>query len=63
MDLGRIIGLIYVLVGALTIMFWFPYMGVYRAKNWDEDTMWYVRMLWFMFFWFIGGFVLEAIIG
>jgi len=55
-------GLIYWFVGGLIIMFWFPYMGVYRTKSPYKDP-WYHRMLWFMVFWVIGGFVLEAIIG
>jgi len=55
-------GLIYVLVGGLIIMFWFPYMGALRSEGHMKDP-WYLRMLWFMFFWFIGGFVLKQIIG
>jgi len=55
-------GLVYVVIGGLIIMFWFLYMGVYRSESHMRDP-WYLRMLWFMLFWFIGSFVLEAIIG
>jgi len=56
-------GLIYVVVGGLIIMFWFPYMGVFRSNSKEESMGWYVRMLAFIVLYFIGAFVMDQIIG